>query len=800
LFSQHTVELTNIIDPNTAVSAFYLSGSSGVVSNPVEPTLPLELVNVTAADNILRGAGFRGGSYTDLADILPLSGAPTTEIRGVHAPFLTDVFYPVQPWRINYFEALADPAAGTTRLAITPAQFLSNTDGTLDGTLRRYDSLDFRLYYNNNVDTFANNSIPALAAPPTIARVTAVPDNGTVHFTMEVVSNPASGVQEVWVTYTAVNGPTGVWQSFDLTQHPTETTLWEGSLDLAGTDPLDVRYMVQAANGVGLVSLATNLGAYYIPGVTASGGEPTELAFTNPPTTGAYGSQAMFTVVLSQNGTAVANQPVTIGLGPQTRLAMTNMNGEATVSLSLLGVPGEYDAKASFAGSVDFAASTTTAPFTIVKQDTVLTLDQPAGGFAEEDALLTATLTDANGRVLGEKTVFFVVSSPDGAVSEAVITDYAGRAVVGNLTTLPPGTYIVNTYFGGSIPLHTGETVTYFDERYHPAQTSGVLELLNHTPAAHDDLYTVDEDNTLIVGSASGVLSNDSDDDGDALTAVLISPPDHGQVVLNSDGGFTYVPDANFNGTDSFGYAASDGLDSSTAAVTIMVHAVNDAPTAVDDSYSLDQDTSLTVTAPGVLANDADVDGDAITAVLNAAPSHGNLTLNPDGSFTYTPFPGFYGQDSFTYHANDSSLNSDAAAVTLTVNFVNAPPVCSDARASVDSIWPANKELYPVTVLGVTDADGQPLIITITSIYQDEPVGKGSHSPDGFGVGTDTAYVRAERDGNGNGRVYHIYFTADDSRGGLCSGEIIVPIVPHDQSGDAANIDDGPLYDSTIPD
>ncbi len=801
LFSEHTVELTSVADPATPVTAFYLSGSDGVVSSPVEPTLPLEQVNVSVPGNVLRGVGFRGGSYTDLADILPLSGAPTTEVRGVHAPFQTDVFYPVQMWRTNYFAALADPAAGTTRLAITPAQFLSDIDGTPDGTLRRFDSLNFRLYFNNNVGTFANNSIPALAAPPTIAQVTAVPDTNTVHFTMKVIGNPASGVQEVWVTYTAVNGPfAGQWQSLDLNQNSSDTTLWQGDLDLAGTNSLDVRYMVQAANGVGLVSLATNLGAYYIPGITATGGQPTELTFTAPPSTGAYGSQATFTAVLTNEGQPVANQPVAIGLGPQTRLAQTNASGEATVTLSLLGIPGDYNAKASFTGSSDYAASTTGAPFTITKQDTVLLLEQPASGFAEDDALLTANLSDANGRVLGEKTVFFIISGPGGAVSEAVITDYTGLAVLGNLTTLPPGTYTVNVYFSGSVPLHTAETATYLDERYNPIQTSGTLELLNHIPVTQDDLYMVDEDNTLIVSSASGVLNNDSDGDNDPLTASLTAQASNGQVTLHSDGSFTYVPNANFNGIDSFSYAASDGRDSSTATVTIIVNAVNDAPTAADDSYSLDQNTSLTLPAPGVLGNDGDVDGDGLTAVPNTPPHHGNLTLNPDGSFTYIPFPGFYGLDSFTYRASDGGLSSDAATVTLTVNFVNTPPVCSNAHASVDSIWPTNKEFYPVTILGVTDADGQPLTITITSIFQDERVGKGSSSPDGYGVGTDTAYVRAERDGKGNGRVYHIYFTADDGMGGLCSGEVLVPIVPHDQSGDVAAIDDGPLYDSTIPD
>ena len=101
-------------------------------------------------------------------------------------------------------------------------------------------------------------------------------------------------------------------------------------------------------------------------------------------------------------------------------------------------------------------------------------------------------------------------------------------------------------------------------------------------------------------------------------------------------------------------------------------------------------------------------------------------------------------------------------------------------------------------MLGVIHPEGNPIAITIDSILQDEPVdapGSGRTSPDGRGVGTATAEVRAERVGSGNGRVYHIYFTADDGHGGTCSGEVLVG-VPKSRKG--TPVDDGPLYDSTV--
>ncbi|MDA1348841.1 MAG: hypothetical protein O3A47_08240 [Chloroflexi bacterium] len=129
---------------------------------------------------------------------------------------------------------------------------------------------------------------------------------------------------------------------------------------------------------------------------------------------------------------------------------------------------------------------------------------------------------------------------------------------------------------------------------------------------------------------------------------------------------------------------------------------------------------------------------------------------------------------------------------------LNAPPDCSNAAPSVDSLWPPNHKFKTIAVTGVTDPDaGDTVSITIDSIMQDEPVngkGDGKTSPDGLGVGSDSAEVRAERSGKGNGRVYVIGYTADDGNGGTCSATVEVG-VPHDKKDTALN--DGAAYDST---
>jgi VCBS repeat-containing protein len=191
----------------------------------------------------------------------------------------------------------------------------------------------------------------------------------------------------------------------------------------------------------------------------------------------------------------------------------------------------------------------------------------------------------------------------------------------------------------------------------------------NESPQALGDSYTVTEDTPLTVG-APGVLSNDSDPNGDGLTAVNASDPAKGTVTLGSDGSFLYTPDPNFNGSDSFTYQASDGsLQSGQATVTISVTAVNDAPVAQPDAYNTPgSDQALTRSASdGVLSNDTDPDaGTTLTAQVASQPSQGVVSLSQDGSFTYTPHAGATGQDSFTYTASDGDLTS-TATVTITI-------------------------------------------------------------------------------------------------------------------------------------
>ncbi|MGA2670054.1 MAG: Ig-like domain-containing protein, partial [Dehalococcoidia bacterium] len=238
----------------------------------------------------------------------------------------------------------------------------------------------------------------------------------------------------------------------------------------------------------------------------------------------------------------------------------------------------------------------------------------------------------------------------------------------------------------------------------------------NHAPVAVNDAYTTSEDTVLTV-AAAGVLSNDTDADGNTLTAIKVTNPSHGSVTLNSNGSFTYTPTANYNGSDSFTYKANDGsLDSNTTTVTITITAVNDAPVAVNDTYSTTKNTTLTVAAAGVLSNDTDVDSATLTAVKVTDPSHGSVTLNNNGSFTYTPTANYTGSDSFTYKANDGSLDSNTATVSITISSTNTAPVAVN-----DTYTTAEDTVLTVAAPGVlsndTDADGD----TLTAVKVTNP-------------------------------------------------------------------------------
>jgi len=341
------------------------------------------------------------------------------------------------------------------------------------------------------------------------------------------------------------------------------------------------------------------------------------------------------------------------------------------------------------------------------------------------------------------------------------------------------------------------------------AKVSVIVGPVNDAPTAGNDLYATDEDTPLTL-SAPGVLANDTDPDGDAITAVLVDNVQHGTLVLNADGSFTYTPTPNFNGSDSFTYKANDGQTNNNIAIVnitvnpvndapianaqslsvdedsalaitltgsdvesdgltysitadpahgtlsgtvpnltytpdanfygadgftfkvsdgfleaqaqihITVNPVNDAPVAVLDAYETEENAPLDVAAPGVLANDTDIDHDPLTAKLVTNVSHGTLEFNSDGSFLYTPAANFNGEDSFTYVANDGVTDSNSASGMIKIHVVNYAPVAVNDVYTVD-------EDTTLTIAALVSLQMTPILTATTSARSKLPIRQMEH-------------------------------------------------------------------------
>ena len=298
--------------------------------------------------------------------------------------------------------------------------------------------------------------------------------------------------------------------------------------------------------------------------------------------------------------------------------------------------------------------------------------------------------------------------------------------------------------------------------------TITVVEV-NNPPVAVADNYATNEDVPLNV-AASGVLSNDTDadDDDPPLIAVLDTDVSDGSLTLNADGSFSYTPDPGFFGEDSFTYHANDGIDDSNiVTVTLTVNEVNQPPVAVADTYATDEDVALLVIIPGVLGNDTDADGEPLTAILDTDVSDGSLTLNADGSFSYIPDPGFFGEDSFTYHANDGIDDSNIVTVTITVNEANNPPIAVADNYTTDEDVPLNVAA-PGVLDNDSDVDGGPITAVLDTDVSDGTLmlvadGSFSYTPDPGFFGEDSFTYHAD-DGIDDSNIVTVTITVNEVR------------------------------------
>ena len=225
----------------------------------------------------------------------------------------------------------------------------------------------------------------------------------------------------------------------------------------------------------------------------------------------------------------------------------------------------------------------------------------------------------------------------------------------------------------------------------------------NEAPSANNSAFSLNEDTP-----SSGQLSA-TDPDGDSLTYSIVNQGSKGTVAITniSSGNYTYTPNNNVNGSDSFTFRVNDGtVNSATATVSVTITAVNDPPTANSSSLTTSENTAKN----GQLTGN-DPDGDALTYSILNQGSKGSvvITNTSNGNFTYTPNANANGSDSFTFRVNDGIVNSAAATVNVTISNVNVAPVASNASETTSVNTPVTG-LFPAS-----DQDGDNLTYSIVS-------------------------------------------------------------------------------------
>jgi len=365
----------------------------------------------------------------------------------------------------------------------------------------------------------------------------------------------------------------------------------------------------------------------------------------------------------------------------------------------------------------------------------------PDAGFTGTDTLCYEVCD--NGTPVKCKKAYLVFTITPGSapvsvadsytLDEGAVLNIAAPGVLGNDSDAdgnPLTAHLVSNVSNGSLTLNADGSFTYthnggetttdaFTYRAHDGVNYGNTVTVSLTINPVNDAPVFAED-TLRIPTPAGkdtvinLCSNVSDAEGNALTISIECAPKHGSFVNTGDGcRFKYTPDAGFTGTDTLCYEVCDNGTPVKCKKAYLVFTITpgSAPVSVADSYTLDEGAVLNIAAPGVLGNDSDADGNPLTAHLVSNVSNGSLTLNADGSFTYTHNGGETTTDAFTYRAHDGVNYGNTVTVSLTINPVNDAPVFAE-----DTLYVTTLEDEPVVIdlcAQLGDPEGGDLAVSV---------------------------------------------------------------------------------------
>lgn len=465
------------------------------------------------------------------------------------------------------------------------------------------------------------------------------------------------------VTPPLYNRTTFTYKAFDGVAYSNEVTV-----------TLRIRYENSAPRGISLSPLSIAENVLYEGTLTSSDSDLPNEAFTYEIVSGPGDDDNAIFHIGGENGNKlIASAPFNYEekISYNVRIRTTDLFGESYEAPFIIRVTDANDAPEAFDQSV-----------TTLENEAV---EIELGGFDEDgDALDFAIFNEPqHGTVTGNEV-------------GGLITTEAGtlRLISQSVTYTPDEDYVGEDSF----------TYKTRDEEGAISELATVTIIVNDIPEAVDDEYAATED-TLLVVAAPGVLGNDINEEEVAtLTAQLVSNVSHGELSLSSNGSFTYMPDENFFGEDSFTYKACEGsLCSEPVEVTLTIEPVNDAPVAHDVVVTTAEDTAVSITL-----DVSDVEGDDLVASIVTPPAHGVAVVS--GTVViYTPEADWNGLDEFTYKVNDGELDSNSAIISVNVTPVNDAPVANDM--DVEALENTPEEI----TLDVFDVDNpdEDLVVTI---------------------------------------------------------------------------------------
>jgi hypothetical protein len=585
--------------------------------------------------------------------------------------------------------------------------------------------------------------------------------------------------------YTIVDGHGGTWSAIvsvsvtpvndlpdarnDLPVTPEDTPITipvlSNDIDIDG-DTLTITAITQPSRGTAVLNNGTTI--TYTPNLNINGSD----SFTYTVSDGHGGSD---TATVNVSMTVVDDLPVA-------------GNDSATVdedgSVFILVRDNDTDPDG---GTLTISAVTQGAhgTVTIVNSSTQVKY-QPAANYFGPDTFTYTVRDPANSTAVGTVSVTvngindapvavndFATTNEDTPLTVSVRsndTDIEGNALT--ITAVTQGTK-------GSVAVDAGATVTYTPNAnvsgsdsfsYTISDGNGgtstgtvtvAITAVNDAPDAVNDAAVTNEDTPVTVS----VRSNDTDIEGNALTITAVTQGTKGSVAVNAGATVTYTPNSNANGSDSFTYTISDGTGGSggsggtdTATVAVTITAVNDAPDAVNDSVTTNEDTPVTV---AVRSNDTDIEGNTLTITAVTQGTKGSVSINAGATVTYTPNPNASGGDSFAYTISDGSGGVDTATVAVTITAVNDAPVAvGDAAVTNENVPVA------ISVLA-NDSDVDGGALSVSAVTQGT---RGSVATNG----TTVTYTPAA---NTNGSDAFTY-TVSDGQGGTATASVTVSVLP----------------------